>query len=62
MSEWLSVKDERLKDDTPLFTNTWYQIYTIVWDNGSASGEIDEDDLFMEQLISSKLKQRKKET
>lgn len=43
-------------------TNTWYQIYTIVRDNGSASGEIDEDDLFMEQLISSKLKQRKKET
>ena len=35
--------------------NTWYQIYSIVKDNGSADvEELDSQDIMMERLLSAK--------
>ena len=39
---------------TKQISNMWYQIYSIVKDNGNAGAEVDESDMTMEMLLRSR--------
>ena len=39
---------------TKQISNTWFQIYSIVKDNGNAGAELEEEDMTMERLLRSR--------
>ena len=51
-SPYVAMSQDYMKQ----ITNTWFQIYSIVRDNGSNVGEMDDSDLFMDHLLKQKLK------
>ncbi len=51
-SPYVTMSQDYMKQ----ITNAWFQIYSIVRDNGSNVGDLEESDLYMEHLLKQKLK------